>query len=341
MKVKMVDVARYLGVSKATVSLAVHDKPGVNPETRRKVLECIEQMQKNGGALPETSASVSATVNQMIKVVIINHRKKVVCDPELDLWSEVLATFDTEARKRSYFYGLTYMNDSDEEREAVLAECNMDIVSGIVVFATEMTAEDEKLLQKINKPIVLYDCESEDGAYSSVCIDNAGAVNKALKLLYGAGASRVKYLCTGKDIYNFRKRREAFYSSMIGREELPARDDVVELGETIPTITENFLAWLDSHKMPDAFLFENYQISIGVMTALRRRGIRVPQQVSVVGIDEIPEMILTDISLTQIKIPHAERAAMAMDLLEKEMSDFWKCKIKVFTEPEVILRDSI
>lgn len=42
MKVKMVDVARYLGVSKATVSLAVHDKPGVNPETRRKVLECIE-----------------------------------------------------------------------------------------------------------------------------------------------------------------------------------------------------------------------------------------------------------------------------------------------------------
>lgn len=340
MKVKMVDVARHLGLSKATVSLAVHNKPGVNPETRQMVLDCIEQMQKNGGIVPESSASVSATVNQMIKVVIINHQKQVVCDPELDLWSEVLATFDAESRKRSYFYGLTYMNDNDEEREAVFAECNMDIVAGVVIFATEMTAEDEKLLQKINKPIVLYDCESEDGLYSSVCIDNAGAINKGLKLLYQAGAHSVKYLCTGKDVYNFRKRREAFYSSIIGSE-LPIMNDVVELGATIPAITKNFLSWLDSHPMPDAFLFENYQISIGVMTALRKKGIHVPQQVKAVGIDEIPEMILPDISLTQVKVSHAERAIMAMDVLEKQMSDLWKCKIKVFTESEIILRDSI
>lgn len=341
MKIKMVDVARHLGVSKATVSLAVHNKPGVNPETRRKVLACMEEMQKNGGILPETSVSASApvTVNQMIKVVIINHRKKVVCDPELDLWSEVLTTFDSEARKRSYFYGLTYMNDNEEERETVIADCNMEIVSGIIVFGTEMTAEDELFLKRLNKPVVIYDCEA--GNYSSVCIDNEAAVRKALELLRESGADRVKYLCTGKDIYNFRRRREAFYSSALGREELPAKDDVVELGGTIPEITENFLVWLEHNRLPDAFLFENYQVSIGVMTALRKRGIRVPEKVRAVGIDEIPEAILADMSLTQIKIPHAERAAMAIDLLDKEMSGFWKSRIKVFAEPEVILRDSI
>lgn len=46
MKIKMVDVARYLGVSKATVSLAVNGKPGVNEETRKKVLACIEEIEK-------------------------------------------------------------------------------------------------------------------------------------------------------------------------------------------------------------------------------------------------------------------------------------------------------
>ena len=52
MKIKMVDIARHLGVSKATVSLAVNGKPGVNEETRRMVLECLEEMKKNNGVIP-------------------------------------------------------------------------------------------------------------------------------------------------------------------------------------------------------------------------------------------------------------------------------------------------
>ncbi len=60
----MADVARYLGISKATVSLAVNGKPGVNEETRQKIFQCIEDMKKNQGKLM-----------QMIKVVIVNHRK--------------------------------------------------------------------------------------------------------------------------------------------------------------------------------------------------------------------------------------------------------------------------
>ena len=51
-EIKMVDIARHLGVSKATVSLAVNGKPGVNEETRRMVLECLEEMKKNNGVIP-------------------------------------------------------------------------------------------------------------------------------------------------------------------------------------------------------------------------------------------------------------------------------------------------
>lgn len=53
MKMKMADVARYLGISKAIVSLAVNGKPGVNEQTRQKIFQCIEEMEKNGGAIPE------------------------------------------------------------------------------------------------------------------------------------------------------------------------------------------------------------------------------------------------------------------------------------------------
>ena len=114
MKIKMVDIARHLGVSKATVSLAVNGKPGVNEETRRMVLECLEEMKKNNGVIPvkENIVTVSGhPVNQMIKIVIVNHSKGAACNSETDLWSDVLATFDSEARRLGYLYGVTYLND--------------------------------------------------------------------------------------------------------------------------------------------------------------------------------------------------------------------------------------
>ena len=344
MKVKMVDVARYLGISKATVSLAVNGKPGVNEETRKKVLACIEKMEKNGGKIPEEENEkdnmAGRPVNKLVKVLIVNHRRRVVCDPELDLWTEVLATFDAEARKRGYLYGLTYLNEAEEEVNAVIEECNVDLVAGVILFGTEMVSEDYYILEKIKKPIVIYDYEMTDGMYSSVCIDNAGAVKKGLDLLYHAGARDVKYLCTGKNIYNFLRRKEAFRNTLVGNERMPTKSDIVELGVTIPKITEHMGEWLMEHPLPDGFLFENYQLSIGVMTALRRAGVHIPDEIKVVGIDEIPKYILSDIKLTQIKIPHAERASMAMELLDKEITGQWNTKIKVFAEPEVIFKDS-
>ena len=342
MGVKMVDVARYLGISKATVSLAVNGKPGVNEETRRKVLECIEMMKKNGNKMPEMRQEYrTGSADRMIKVVIMNHRKKVVCDPELDLWSEVLTTFDTQAKKMRYIYSLTYMNDTEEEIGAVISECNMPLIAGVILFGTEMEEEDFKILDRVKKPVVIYDCAMQEGKYSSVCIDNAGAVQEALRLLENAGASDIKYLGTGKEIYNFRKRREAFRNALIAKDHMPARSDIIELGNTIPEITDRMSEWMDTHPLPQAFIFENYQISIGVLTALRRRGIRVPKDVKLVGIDEIPEYIMTDIPLTQIKIPHADRAVMAMELLDIEIKNPQMAKIKIYAQPTVIYKKSM
>lgn len=342
MKVKMVDVARHLGISKATVSLAVNGKPGVNEQTRQKVLECIKELENNGGVLPENSSFQSPDApHRLIKVLIINHRKQVVCDPELDLWTEVLRTFDTEARTRGYLYGLSYINETEYETNVVIEECNTEFVAGVIVFATEMQPADYPILEKINKPIVLYDYEAPDGKYNSVCIDNESAVKNSLNLLYQAGASDIKYLCTGKSIYNFQKRRDAFRNTMIGNDHMPAKSDIIKLGHNIPTITENMLTWLEHNPLPEGFLFENYQISIGVTTALRKRGIKFPDRVKAIGIDEIPDYILSGAKLTQVRIPHAERAAMAMDLLDKEIHQQWTTRVKIYAQPDILLRQSL
>lgn len=392
MRVKMVDVARYLGVSKATVSLAVNNKPGVNEQTRQKILNCIKEMEKaedvfsmmrtmqgkeesknpegvgnaeylkNSEYLrasgysghtdysernlmqnqPESAQKgYDAEEKKMIKVVIINHQKQVVCDPELDLWSEVLKTFDAEARRLGYLYGLAYMNDEKREVEELIQECNLDMVAGVIVFGTEITKEDFKKVEEIKKPIVLYDCEASNGEYTSVCIDNKGAVKQALELLWDAGAKDIRYICTDKDIYNFRKRREAFQDILVKWEHMPKKSDIVPLGNTISEISEKAQEWLKTEKLPEAFLFENYQVSIGMLAALRKLGVHVPQDVKLIGIDEVPEYMTSGLALTQLKIPHAQRATMAMELLHKEILCSWDTKIKLFAEAKLITQNSI
>lgn len=65
-------------------------------------------------------------------------------------------------------------------------------------------------------------------------------------------------------------------------------------------------------------------------------GLLTSRKMKMVGIDEVPDYIVPDIELTQIRIPHAERALMAISLLDKEITLFWKTKIRIFAEPELL-----
>lgn len=337
----MADVARHLGISKATVSLAVNGKPGVNEQTRERIFRCIEELKRNGGKFPETSDAGISQNMRMIKVVIINHRKQVVCDPELDLWSGVLSTFDAESRRRGYTYGITYMNEDDYEKQKIIAECNLDMVAGVILFATEMTDADYSILENICKPVVIYDFEVRDGSYSSVCIDNALAVDMAVDRLMEKGVTDIRYFSTEKNIYNFVKRREAFRAAQLRMDKMPVKSDLIALGSSIGEITERAIEYLNSHKLPEAFVLENYQVSIGVLTAVRKLGISVPGELRLIGIDTIPEYVLSDFKLTQIRIPHEERAALAVRMLEQEMEAPERARIKCFAVPQFIPGDSV
>ncbi len=341
MKIKMADVARYLGLSKATVSLAVNGKPGVNPQTKERIFRCIEEMERNGGVIPENSPLCREQSPQLIKVVIFNRRKSVVCDPEMDLWSGILRTFDKEVRKRGYLYGLTYFNENAEDIQRIVEECNLDIVAGVVLFGTELDAEDYEFLKYIQKPMVIYDYEMPDGSCSSVCIDNGRAAEMAVEQLLKAGVLEIRYLGTEKNIYNFQKRREGFLNALLKAGKPPKKDEIILLGSSIGEITERVTEYLADTALPDAFVMENYQVSIAVLTAVRKLRIAVPKKLKLIGIDEIPEYILSDFQLTQIRIPHEERAAMTIDLLDREISQSWKAKMKAFVLPELLKGESI
>lgn len=125
MKIKAAQIARDLGLSKATVSLALNDKPGVSEETKKMIFQYIDRMEKG----------IDIVENNIIKIV--NYSKKEnIYGGEVDLWSEVLSEFNKEAKKDGYSLGIDYINDDIDEINKLIMECNQGHVVGAIVLQT-------------------------------------------------------------------------------------------------------------------------------------------------------------------------------------------------------------
>lgn len=336
MKVKAADIAKELGISKATVSLALNDKPGVSERTRQEIFECREWLSQ--GRPEETKVSDK---NQIIKVVITNRELKVVYGAELDLWTDVLAVFDSGAKRLGYTVGVTYVNMLRDDIEGLTWECNQDIVAGVILNGTELWPEDWEQFRGIDKPMVIYDNDLEELARYCVVIDNRSGVNLAMSHLYQHKKKHILYLSHQEEIYNFRQRRKAFtefiYEHNLGME----RNRIVEMGTSIETVYRKMLNYLENNNLPEAFIMENYQVSIGVMRALREKKIHVPEDISLVGIDEVPSYTTGDCELTTIKIPHTDRARLTMAFLEREIEETEGIKSVIMTKCKLIMGNSV
>jgi len=97
------------------------------------------------------------------------------------------------------------------------------------------------------------------------------------------------------------------------------------------------LDWLRKNPLPQGILFENQQISIGALTALRKYGVNIPQEVKVVGFGMIPDYIYQDLKLIQMRISDTEGVLLAMDLLDKKIRQYSRSKVKIYTEAEMIV----
>ena len=367
MKVKAIDIAQRLGISKATVSLALNNKPGVSEEKKALIFKCKEEMEEqieNAMARldekenKENERSESQEIRKVeykgltIKVIMYDCKLGILCDSALNVWTEILRIFDSEAKKAGYNIGITYVGNSEKEIAQLVEECNSPSVAGVILYGTEMKKDDFNLgLRAIRKPMVIFDYDAGE-RYNSVVIDNAEGVQKAVEYLSSRGCKKIEYLSQKIDIYNFECRRAGFvsgvYRSGLSFEEC----QIIPVGTTIDSVDLFMQNWFQFHELPDAFLMENYQVSIGVTKALRTMNIKVPEQISLLGIDELPSFMTGNMQLDCVKVEHRERGYMTIELLlqeieqekeiqEQENGERKKEKVKVASRCKLVLGDTV
>lgn len=337
MRIKSKEIAEELGVSPATVSLAMNNRPGVNADTRKRILEYIRK--KEEAYLKETSPGEEHSKGA---VMMVNYIKNGIIMNRSDEKHPVLREIEHTVGSAGYqFYHRVFLEQT-QSLDGLLLECRSLDVKGIYIMAAEMRPSDIYPFLKLDIPIVTGDNLFYEEGIDSFLIDNREGIGRAVDYLVDKGHSHIIYLAENIDIFNFVERREAFVLEMAKRQCGDASNRIWHLGNNVETVYGSMSRHLDEGlKRTTAFILESSVVSLGVSKALLERHIQIPGEISLLGFDALPPVSLLGMELTLVKGTHTKRHLAAVGHLLRHIEDENEEIMRVYYKTRLIEGSSV
>ncbi|MET9444358.1 LacI family DNA-binding transcriptional regulator [Streptomyces sp. NPDC006610] len=306
------DVARHAGVSEKTVSNVINDYVHVSDRTRRAVQEAIEHL---GYRVNLAGRHLRKGRTGIIALVL----------PELDLpyFAELARHVIREAEQRSLTV-LIHQTGADRAHElAALTGFGSTFVDGVILSPLALTADDLTDRPRGAPPTVLLGELVEEGA-DHVAIDNEKAAREATEHLIGLGR-RTILVVGGRDEpgHGTAQARTRGYRAALAEAGIafdPAALLRVAYFRT-PDGAEAVARALRDGVRPDALLCLNDQMALGALRTLHEYGLRVPEDVAVVGFDDVEGGRFSIPTLSTVAPDKAAVAKTAVDLLQRRMDE--------------------
>ena len=297
MGVSLKDIALRAGVSLATVSNVVNGYRPVGEATRLRVQEAIDEL----GYVPNLSARHLRRGRTGIIALAI---------PELDnpYFAELAGYAIREARSLGYTLLLEY-TDSDRTTELTLAEgFREQIIDGLILSPVQLTRADV-LARRSTTPLVLIGENVAEVPHDHIAIDNVAASHVAVQHLVSLGRRRIAFLGAHADAVRQPSRlRLRGYQEALSTAGLPVEEALIGTASQFGRLDglTAMRAMLGLGEPPDAVFAYNDLIALGAMRAVTEAGLRIPQDVAVIGFDDIEEGRFSNPTLTTIA-PDKER----------------------------------
>lgn len=309
------DVARASGVSIATVSRSLAGSAGVAPATRLRVAQVAQDL----GYVPNRAARQLVT-GQGYSVGL------VLPDLENPFYSSVTKGMQQRVRAAGFS---AVVADTDEDLEAertVLAQLAAGIDRLILASPRVPDADLLELSTRVALVLINRQMPADAEAISSVVPDNAGGIAQSIRHLRNLGHRRIGYAGGPATSWSDARRRDAYRQSSEGVE-------IVDLGSYRPGQVGGVAAADEAIASGvSAVLAFNDQLAIGMLGRFAAREVAVPQQISVIGFDDVLVARLLAPALTTVAVPAQQVGARAVDLL---LSDAGPEQAVVETELQV------
>ncbi|MEW9921319.1 LacI family DNA-binding transcriptional regulator [Marimonas sp. MJW-29] len=306
------DVARKAGVSTATVSRCLNAPERVVKATREKVMSAVRDLDYT----PNFAARVMAAKRSFTIGAII---------PTMDnaIFARGLQAFQEELHAHGYTMLVSssaYRPEAEEEQIRTLLARGAD---GLLLIGHDRETAVYDYLERQMKPVVAAWSYRADGRIPSVGFDNRTSMRALAEEVIKLGHRNIAMI-SGISQGNDRARlridglRDAMRAHGLDADALP----LIETRYEIESGSEAFSELMSAPQRPSAVLCGNDVLAVGALLAARRMGLRVPQDVSVTGFDDIELAQIAQPALTTVHVPHREmgrRAALALiEMIESE-----------------------
>jgi len=281
------DVARRANVSVSTASYALNNRPETKLETREKVLKAAQELNYtiNGNArdLQRGATNICALVLSNMSGPFFSELIRGVEDESYDAGYDLIVATTNQIYRGASF--------------RIMEENRAD---GYLVFSQFV---DAQLLHRIGtrSPIVLIDRKSDDEILSSVTIDNRSGAETATRYLIDNGHRNIMFLGGSHQSYNNQERLDGFIRVM--KENSLNFDDIHYADYSEKMAHELTVRRFRDKKIPDAIFSANDQMVLGIYKAAEETGLRIPEDLSVVGFDDAEFARYLTPSLTTIRQP--------------------------------------
>lgn len=322
------DIARLARVSHSTVSRALQNSPLVNAGTAEKIRKiAVESGYRASAVARGLVTKRTRTVGLVVTTV---------ADP---FASEVVSGIEQAANDHGYSVFLADSNADPEREKKVVHSLAERRVDGIIVTSSRVGALYLPLLSEMMVPIVLVNNQHPGAFVHSVMIENLEGSRMAAKHLVGLGHERIAYL---GDQFGYQSDTERFagYREALDAAGIPFRPELVVHGDGKPEggmqAMEKLLALPDP---PTAVCCYNDMSALGALRSIHLAGLRVPEDISLVGFDDLFLASYTQPRLTTVRQPMRRMGQLAMASLFKLMSGE-ESAIRIKVQAELVVRES-
>ena len=297
------DVAREAGVSVATVSRVFNDSGPVGVETRRRILDVARTLRYS----PDSAARSLITRRTNTIGVLL---------PDLygEFFSEVIRGIDATAQRGGYHL---LVSSSHNDRGAIEAAMRAmrGRVDGLVVMSPDVDAQALVANLADTTPVVLLNCDVDGTAFDSLNIDNFGGASAMVQHLLSRGHERIAFICGGERNHDAAERLRGYRTALdvVGVERKLEWERVGDFTESGGYRAATEILALAPR--PTAIFAANDSMAIGALSALREAGVRVPEDVVVVGFDDIPIARYMSPPLTSVHVAINELGERATRML--------------------------
>jgi LacI family transcriptional regulator len=326
------DIAKTAGVSRSTVSRVINDHPNVREDVRKRVLAVIEKTGYHPNAAARTLAG---NRSQMIGLVLPRNVSSFFTDPYFPRLTQGIAQ---ACNQHDLTLALFLVSTKKDEEKIFPRVSRKSLLDGILVQSGQIGDALIDRLLTTQMPFVIVGRPHNTNGLSYIDVDNVNAAYHAVAHLLRLGYRRIGTIHAATDSTVGIDRLEGYSKALRerGRDVDPAlivEGDFTE--ESGYFAMQKMLA-----ARPDAVFAASDIMAIGAMRAIREAGLCVPDDIAVVGFDDLPLANPPDPLLTTIRQPVSQFGFMAVDILLDVIENGLNPPRRVIMDTELIIRDS-